>query len=98
MRQNSGVRATTAEHPATPGVAPRFTRAAEAEGSRLEASASSWCASARRRRPRSGASTTPSGAVDELLELLAPLLYRNGSEPEAASQRDPGDEPERPKE
>ena len=33
MRETDGERAATAEPPATPSVAPRFTRAAEAERS-----------------------------------------------------------------
>ena len=36
MKETNGARAATAEHPATPKVAPRFTRAAQAERSRLE--------------------------------------------------------------
>jgi len=36
MRETDGARGATAEHPATPTVAPRFARAAEAERSRLE--------------------------------------------------------------
>ena len=36
MRQNNGARAATTEQPATPKIAPRFTRAAQAERSRLE--------------------------------------------------------------
>ncbi len=98
MRQNNGARATTAEHPATPGVAPRFTRAAEAERSRLEAKREQLVRKREAAQAEVGRIDDAVGAVDELLELLAPLLYRNGSEPEAANQRDPDDEPERPKE
>ena len=98
MRQKDSVRAATAEHPATPSVAPRFTRAAQAERSRLEAKREQLLRKREAAQAEVGRIDDAIGAVDELLELLAPLLCANGSDPEAASQRDAGDEPERPKE
>jgi hypothetical protein len=86
MREKNGGRAATAEHPAAPKVAPRFTRAAQAERSRLEGKREQL------RRKREGVQAELGqidravGGVDELLELLAPLLAANGSESAAAAQ------------
>ena len=98
MRQKDSVRGATAEHPATPSVAPRFTRAAQAERSRLEAKREQLAHKREAAQAEVGRIDDAIGAVDELLELLAPLLSANGSDPEAVSQRAPGDEPERPEE
>jgi hypothetical protein len=98
MRQKDSVRAAMAERPAAPSVAPRFTRAAQAERSRLEAKREQLVHKREAAQAEVGRIDDAIGAVDELLELLAPLLAANGSDPEAAGQRDPGDEPERPKE
>ena len=98
MRQKDSVRAATAEHPATPSVAPRFTRAAQAERLRLEAKREQLLRKREAAQAEVGRIDDAIGAVEELLELLAPLLSANGSDPGAASQREPGDEPERPEE
>ena len=84
MRQRNGARGKTAERPAEPSVAPRFTRAVEAERARLEGKREQLL----RKRKEAQAEVERIGravtTVDELLELLAPLLAGNGSEPGAA--------------
>jgi hypothetical protein len=77
MRETNGTRAATAEHAATPSVAPRFARAAEAERSRLEGKREAVQAEL-------GEIDRAVGAIGELLALLAPLLPGNGTEPGAA--------------
>ena len=84
MRETDGPRAATAEHPATPSVAPRFTRAAEAERSRLEGKREQLLRKREAVQAELGEIDRAVGAVGELLELLAPLLPVNGSEPGAA--------------
>ena len=88
MRHNNGTGAAMAEHPATPKVAPRFTRAAEAERSRLEGRREQLL----RKREAAQAAVAEIdravGGVDELLELLAPLLTGNGTQPEEADGED----------
>jgi len=85
MRETDGARAATPARPATPTVAPRFTRAAEVERSRLEGRREQLL------RKREGVEAELAeidravGAVGELLKLLAPLLPANGGEPGAAS-------------
>lgn len=85
MRQNNGARAATAQHPATPKVAPRFTRAAQAERSRLEAKREQLLHKREEAKAEVERIDRAVGSVDELLELLAPLLAGNGSEPGATS-------------
>jgi hypothetical protein len=80
MRETNGARAATAERPAAPKVAPRFTRAAHAERSRLEGKREQL------QRKREEVQTEleridrADSEIGELLELLAPLLAVNGSE------------------
>ena len=84
MNEKNGARAATAERSATPKVAPRFTRAAQAERSRLEGK--------REQLPRKRAEVQAEleridradAEIGDLLELLAPLLAVNGSESAAA--------------
>jgi hypothetical protein len=84
MRETNGGRTATAELPATPTVAPRFTRAAEAERSRLEGKREQLLRKREAVQAELGEIDRAVGAVGELLELLAPLLPANGSEPGAA--------------
>jgi len=84
MRETDGERAGAAEHPATPTVAPRFTRAAEAERSRLEGKREQLLRKREAVQAELGEIDRAVAAVGELLELLAPLLPANGSEPGAA--------------
>jgi hypothetical protein len=76
--------AVTAEHAAAPTVAPRFTRAAEAERSRLEAKREQLLRKREAVQAELGEIDSAVEAIGELLELLAPLLPANGSEPRAA--------------
>jgi hypothetical protein len=84
MRETDGARAATAEHPATPSVAPRFTRAAQAERSRLEGKREQLLRKREAVQAELGQIDRAVGGVDELLELLAPLLAPNGNERGAA--------------
>jgi hypothetical protein len=84
MRETDGERVATAEHPATPTVAPRFTRAAQAERSRLEGKREQLLRRREAVQAELGEIDRAVGAIGELLELLAPLLPANGSEPGAA--------------
>jgi len=84
MRETNGARLTVAEDPATPRVAPRFTRAAEAERLRLKGRREQLLHKREAVHAELGHIDRAVAAVDELLELLAPLLAGNGSEPEAA--------------
>ena len=79
MRETDGARAATAEYPAAPQVAPRFTRAAEAERSRLEGKREQLLRKREAVQAELGRIDRAVGATDELLELLAPLLAVNGS-------------------
>jgi hypothetical protein len=96
MRRKDGTRAATAEHTATPTVAPRFTRAVGAERSRLEGKREQLL----RRRAEAQAEVEridrAVSTVDELLALLAPLLAGNGSEPAAAGDGSEGPGPADP--
>ncbi len=94
MREKDGARAATAEHPATPTVAPRFTRAAQAERSRLEGKCEQLLRKREAVQAELGEIDRAVGAVGELLKLLAPLLPANGSEP-GAVRDDSGAEAER---
>ena len=84
MRATDGERAGTAELPATPSVAPRFTRAAEAERSRLEGKREQLLRKREAVEAELGEIDRSVGAIGELLELLVPLLPANGSKPGAA--------------
>jgi hypothetical protein len=83
MRETDGERAATAEHPATPTIAPRFTRAAQAERSRLEGKRAQLLHKREAVQADLGEIDRAVAAVGELLELLRPLLPGNGSEPAA---------------
>jgi hypothetical protein len=85
MRETDDAPAATAEHSATPTVAPRFTRAAEAERSRLEGKREQLLRKREAVQAELGEIDRAVDAIGELLELLAPLLATNGSEPGAAS-------------
>ena len=89
MREKNGARAATAEHPATPSVAPRFTRAAQAERSRLEGKREQLLHKREEAQAEVERIDRAVGATDELLELLAPLLAGDGGEPEAAGGDNP---------
>src|SRR6185312_8243534 len=101
MRVREG-KAATAERPGTPNVAPRFTRAAQAERSRLEGRREQLLRKREAAQAEVAQIDLAVGKVDELLELLAPLLGTNGSEParqgdgtepvEPADQRQPAKE------
>jgi hypothetical protein len=80
MREKNGARATTAEHPATPKVAPRFTRAAQAERSRLQDKREQLQRKREEVQTELAHIDRADAAIGELLELLTPLLAANGSE------------------
>lgn len=84
MRQADGEPAATAERPATPGVAPRFARAAQAERSRLVGKREQLMRKREAVQAELGEIDGAVGAIGELLALLEPLLPANGSEPGAA--------------
>jgi len=79
---------TTAERPATPKVAPRFTRAAQAERSRLHGKREQLLEKREVAQAEVAQIDRAVSEVDELLELLAPLLAGDGSEPEPADEND----------
>jgi hypothetical protein len=85
MRETDGARAATAEHPAAHKVAPRFTRAAEAERSRLEGKREQLLRKREAVQAELGEIDRAVGAIGELLDLVAPLLPANGREPGAAN-------------
>ena len=85
MRENGG-RAATAERAATPKVAPRFTRAAHAERSRLQDKRAQLLHKREAAQAELGDIDRAVGEIDELLELLAPFLAANGSEPPGAGE------------
>jgi hypothetical protein len=93
MRETDGARAATAEHRATASVAPRFTRAAQAERSRLEGKREQLLRKREAVQAELGEIDRAVDAVGELLALLAPLLPANGSEPRATGD-DSGSEAE----
>src|SRR5947208_5259367 len=88
MRVKEG-KAATAERPVAAKVAPRFTRAAQAERSRLEGKREQLLRKREAAQAEVAQIDLAVGEVDELLELLAFLLGTNGSEP---SQRGHGTE------
>lgn len=85
MRETNDPRAATAEHSAKATVAPRFTRAAEAERSRLESRRQQLVNKRETFQEEIRHIDAAIGAVDELLGMLAPLLAANGSEPGATA-------------
>jgi hypothetical protein len=102
MRVKEG-KAATAERPVAAKVAPRFTRAAQAERSRLEGKREQLLRKREAAQAEVAQIDLAVSEVDELLELLAPLLGTNGSEParqgdgtepdaEPADQRQPAKE------
>jgi hypothetical protein len=102
MRVKEG-KAATAERPVAAKVAPRFTRAAQAERSRLEGKREQLLRKREAAQAEVAQIDLAVSEVDELLELLAPLLGTNGSEParhgdgmepdaEPAEQRQPAKE------
>ena len=84
MKDTNGAQAATDEHPGAPKVAPRFTRAVNAERSRLEGKRAQLLLKREAAQAELGRIDRAVQATDELLELLAPLLAANGSESEAA--------------
>jgi hypothetical protein len=86
MREKNGGRAATAEHPAAPKVAPRFTRAAQAERARLEDKREQLLRKREAVQTELGQIDRADAEIGELLELLAPLIGANGSESAAAGQ------------
>ncbi len=83
MRVKDG-KPPAAERPGTPKVPPRFTRAAQAERSRLQDRREQLLRKREAAQAQVAKIDLAVGEVDELLELLAPLLAGNGSEPAAA--------------
>jgi hypothetical protein len=81
MKDTNGARAATDEHPDAPTVAPRFTRAVNAERSRLEDKRAQLLHKREAAQAELGRIDRAVEATDELLGLLAPLLAGNGSEP-----------------
>jgi hypothetical protein len=84
MKQTNGAQAATDGHPDAPKVAPRFSRAVNAERSRLEGKRAQLLLKREEALAELGRIDRAVQATDELLELLAPLLAPNGNEPEAA--------------
>src|SRR5438067_11753530 len=81
MKVKDGKPAATAERPATAKVAPRFTRAAQAERSRLEGKREQLLRKREAAQAEVAQIDLAVSEVDELLKLLAPLLGTNGDEP-----------------
>ena len=86
MKEANGARAATDEHPGTPKVAPRFTRAVKAERSRLEDKRSQLLQKREAAQAEVKRVDRAVEATDELLELLAPLLAGNGSDQATAGE------------
>jgi hypothetical protein len=86
MKQANGAQAATDGHPDAPKVAPRFTRAVNAERSRLEGKRAQLLLKREAAQVELGRIDRAVQATDELLGLLTPLLGGNGSEPEAADE------------
>ena len=82
MKDTNGAQAATDEQPGAPKVAPRFTRAVNAERSRLEGKRAQLLLKREAAQAELGRIDRAVQATDELLELLAPLLAANGNEPE----------------
>ena len=86
MKEANGARAATDEHPGTPKVAPRFTRAVKAERSRLEDKRAQLLQKREAAQAEVKRIDRAVEATDQLLELLAPLVATDGGEPDAAGQ------------
>jgi hypothetical protein len=86
MKQANGAGAATAERPGTPKVAPRFTRAVKAERSRLEDKRAQLLHKREAAQAELGRIDRAVEATDGLIELLAPLLAADGSEPETGGE------------
>ena len=84
MKQTNGAQAATDEPPGAPKVAPRFTRAVNAERSRLGGKRAQLLLKREEAQAELARIDRAVQATDELLELLTPLLAANGNEPEAA--------------
>ena len=84
MKDTNGAQAATDEHPDAPKVAPRFTRAVNAERSRLEGKREQLLLKREEAQAELGQIDRADGEIRELLEMLAPLLAGNGSESAAA--------------
>ena len=84
MKHTNGAQGATDEHPGAPQVAPRFTRAVNAERSRLDGKRAQLLLKRQAAEAELGRIDRAVQATDELLELLAPLLAGNGSESAAA--------------
>jgi hypothetical protein len=86
-------KAAPAERPGTPKVAPRFTRAVQAERLRLEGKREQLLRKREAAQAEVAQIDLAVGEVDGLLQLLAPLLGTNGSEPAPngdGTEPDPG--------
>ena len=86
MKETIGAQAAKDEHPGTPKVAPRFTRAVKAERSRLEDKRAQLLQKREAAEAEVKRIDRAVEATDELLELLAPLVAADGGEPDAAGQ------------
>src|SRR5512142_1448922 len=86
MKDTNGAQAARSEHPGAPKVAPRFTRAVNAERSRLEGKRGQLMLKREAAQAELGRIDQAVQATDELLELLAPLLAGNGNEPETSGE------------
>src|ERR1019366_9750420 len=83
MKDTDGAQATD-ERPDAPKVAPRFTRAVNAERSRLEGKRAQLLLKREAAQAELGRIDRAVQATDEMLALLAPLLAANGNGPDAA--------------
>jgi hypothetical protein len=93
MKETNGARATTDEHPGTPEVGPRFTRAVRAERARLEGKAAQLL---RKREAAQAEVARIERAVEAtggLLGLLAPLADNGGESEPADENGSAADEP-----
>jgi hypothetical protein len=88
MKRTNGARTAADEPSGAPGVAPRFTRAVTAERSRLEGKRAQLLRKREAAQAEVARIDRVVEATDELLELLAPLLAGDGSEPEPADEND----------
>ena len=86
MTVKDGTQAAAAKRPAGPKVAPRFTRAAQAERSRLHGKREQLLEKREVAQAEVAQIDRAVSEVDELLELLAPLLAGNGSDQATAGE------------
>jgi hypothetical protein len=87
MRVKDGRPATTAERRETPKVAPRFTRAAQAERSRLQGRREQLLRKREAAQAEVAQIDLAVSEVDELLELLAPPARRQRQRTRAERRR-----------